>query len=209
MGVRKHYITFCKPMLGIYEDLVVTYMDREDNGDVKVFFEMTTDDGFADLELDLDGNILLCMGFSDIQIGFMRDFLNRNKDLILQESCGKLGEKCMDKMNNIVEQLNAGNFVSLIPFKYLMNGFDNKLLLIKHNQDEYYSDDIHVELKINKEDKSDFKVYAKNLVKDFDLVKYDSRSDYLIYTYKVKDLKMFEDWLKFIDLNSFEIIVNE
>ena len=112
----------------------------------------------------------------------------------------------MDKINYIIEHLDNGKSVSLISSKYSVN---NQLLLIKYNKHKYYSDDIHVNFEVLKTDITDFKSYAKSLVKGFDLVKYNSQGDSFIYFYKVQNIDKFKNWLKEINLYEFEIKINE
>lgn len=105
----------------------------------------------------------------------------------------------MERIYSIVEKLNLGETVELINKNY-----NNQILLIKFNNDIYCGNDIHIKFKFNKND-LDFRVYIKNLVKEFELCYYNSDNDCLVYSYRVASMDKLMDWLQMIDLNNFEV----
>lgn len=113
----------------------------------------------------------------------------------------------MEKINYIVEQLNNGSTVCLTINKYDSASLYHKLVIIKYNKHIYYSDDIHVNFEVLKTDKTDFKSYVKGLVKDLDLVKYNSQGESVSYSYKVQNIDKFKSWLKSLNLDEFEVKV--
>jgi len=83
-GIRKHYMTLC--FRG--GNVEITHINR--GGRIEVTFEQAINNGFNNLVIDIDGNILYSEGFSNSDIDFYRRFLLKNRETIVDESEGKI-----------------------------------------------------------------------------------------------------------------------